>query len=206
VIELGDGTTHYGFSYEDLVLDTMGAATALVVARAGLDDLIGFRWGWLPAPETPCCLPGAFGMDYTKILYTADLKLAGLAKRSDVNIGPARFLLLSFSYGSKGYPYSAPIVRQRQFGIEVGLHLSEVMRALSIPENRWWSRPLYFVADLVRFPYTAIGFRYDLNRGVWHGPDTGGTGDALSAGLPRLPPSGRRRGPCLSADRRAGDC
>ena len=182
VIELGDGTSHYGFSYEDLVFDTLGSAAALAVARYRLQDLVGFRWGPVTAPTTPCCRYGHhLGENYSKVLYTADLKIAGLARRLRFAPGPARFLLLSTTYGSKGYAYSAPELRERQVGIEIGLHVTELMRAAGIPENRWWSKPLYFIFDVVRLPYTAIGFRYDLNHRRWRGPDAGDTFNDPSA-------------------------
>jgi hypothetical protein len=39
VIKIGDGTTYYGFSYEDLVVDVLGAGTAAAISAARLDDL-----------------------------------------------------------------------------------------------------------------------------------------------------------------------
>jgi Predicted periplasmic lipoprotein (DUF2279) len=178
VTEIGDGTTHYGFSYEDLIVDALGAATALATAHYGLDDLIGFRFGIVPAPEVPCC-PSGLGRDYSEEIYTGDLKISGLARRWKFNPGPARFLLVSLTYGTKGYPYGAVEVRERQVGIEVGLHLTEIMRALGVPESPWWGKILYFVFDTIRFPYTAIGYQYDLNHRKWRGP---GIGDAFPGG------------------------
>jgi hypothetical protein len=175
VIELGDGTSHYGFSYEDLLFDTLGSATALAVAHYGWKDLVGFRWGPVAAPMNPCCRVHGAGENYSKLLFTGDLKIAGLARRAGFAPGPARFLLLSATYGSKGYGYSAPALRERQVGIELGLHVTELMRAARIPEDRWWSKPLYFIFDVFRLPYTAVGFRYDLNHHRWRGPDSGDT-------------------------------
>jgi len=75
--------------------------------------------------------------DYSNEIYTADLKIAGLLRRygPDAGVGyylaqPARYLLLSLTYGTKGYPYSEPDFRQRQIGIEVGLNLWEPLAAL----------------------------------------------------------------------------
>ena len=172
VTEIGDGTTHYGFSYEDLIVDALGAATALATAHYGLDDLIGFRVGVVPAPEVPCCVSG-LGRDYSEEIYTGDLKIAGLARRWKFNPGPARFLLLSLTYGTKGYPYGAVEIRERQIGIEIGLHLTEIMRALGVPEHPWWGKILYFAFDTIRIPYTSIGYQFDLNHNQWRGPGIG---------------------------------
>jgi hypothetical protein len=175
--EIGDGTNKYGFSHEDLVIDTVGAASAFVLAHYHLNDLIGFRAGIVPAPDVPEDVkdPNGTGKDYTREIYTADLKLAGLSKRLDRSFGPARFLLVSMTYGVKGYPYAPPELRERQVGLEVGLNVAELARAAGVPENRWWGRMLLIVLDIVRFPYTAIGIRYDINHRKWVGPDTGQT-------------------------------
>lgn len=174
--EIGDGTTRYGFSYEDLIFDTAGTASAYLLAHYGLDDTIGFRAGIVPNPETPEeeKVEG-IGKDYTREIYTADLKLAGLSRRLDRRFGPARFLLLSLTYGVKGYPYAPPELRERQVGFEVGLNVAEIARAVGVPENRWWGKMLLIVLDIVRIPYTAVGMRYDLNHHAWRGPDTGDT-------------------------------
>jgi hypothetical protein len=46
VTEIGDGTTKYGFSYEELVMDTAGAASGALVVALKADDLVGFRKGF----------------------------------------------------------------------------------------------------------------------------------------------------------------
>ena len=176
VTELGDGTTRYGFSHEDLVADSIGALSAYALARYGLNDLIGFRAGVLSSAETPDEFRVAgLGKDYSREIYTADLKLAGLARRVERNFGPARFLLVSMTYGVKGYPYAVPELRERQVGLEVGLNVAEMARAVGVPERRWWGRLLLTVLDIVRFPYTSVGVRYDINHKKWHGPDNGNT-------------------------------
>jgi len=174
--ELGDGMNKYGFSYEDFVIDTAGAASAWALAHHRLDDMIGFRFGVVPAPESPEELEvNGTGKDYTREIYTADFKLAGLARRLDQRFGPARFLLVSLTYGVKGYPYAPPELRERQVGLEVGLNVAELARAVGVPENRWWGRIALIILDIVRIPYTAIGVRYDINHRKWIGPDTGQT-------------------------------
>ncbi len=174
--EFGDGTTRYGFSHEDLVADSLGALSAYVLARYGLNDLIGFRAGVMQAPETPDELKVAgLGKDYSREIYTADLKLAGLARRADRNFGPARFLLVSMTYGVKGYPYALPELRERQVGLEVGLNVAEIARGIGVSDRPWWGRLLLTVLDIVRFPYTSVGVRYDINHKKLYGPDNGNT-------------------------------
>ncbi len=120
-----------------------------------------------------CCPYGGTGKDYTPEIYTADLKLAGLGERAKFNPGPARFLMVSVSYSAKGYPYSDPLVRERQVGFELGINFGEILRALRVPPDKWWSKILYFAFDVLRFPYTQVGMYYDLNNGHWYGPGIG---------------------------------
>jgi uncharacterized protein YfiM (DUF2279 family) len=173
--EIGDGTNRYGFSYEDLILDTAGAASAYVLARYKLNDLIVFRAGIVPAPETPLEFydPSIGGKDYTKEIYTADLKFSGLSRRMDRRFGLARFLLFGLTYGVKGYPNALEDLRQRQVGIELGLDLSEIARCLGVPEDRWWGKLALIILDVIRIPYTSIGVQYDINHGKWYGPSIG---------------------------------
>jgi hypothetical protein len=90
-----------------------------------------------------------------------------------VPIGPLKYLLLSVTYGSKGYPYALPEDRERQVGIEIGLNLQQILNDVGVTRDPWWGYALHMVADNIRFPFTAVGWRYDLNSGRWCGPDNG---------------------------------
>jgi uncharacterized protein YfiM (DUF2279 family) len=171
--EIGDGTNKFGFSWQDLTMDTLGAFSGLAIVNFGLDDLIGFRAGWVPGAPNPD--RGGLGRDYSSEIYTFDLKFQGLGKRACFNPGPAKYLLFSITYGTKGYPYDDPSLRERQLGLEIGINFAPILEALKVPREKWWGVVLYTLFDIVRFPYTAIGWRYDLNHDKWIGPDTGNT-------------------------------
>jgi hypothetical protein len=174
IVELGDGIAIFGFSWEDLLTDAIGAGSAVLISRSGLDDLVGFRFGPVPSKTPPaCCRLNKEGKDYSKEIYTADIKLAGAAKRLGWGIGPARFLYLSMTYGSKGYKFSYPEFRQRDIGVELGVNFTEILTAAGVRDTTWWGRPLFIFFNSVRIPFTAIGYRYDLNHHRWHGPDSG---------------------------------
>jgi hypothetical protein len=175
VTELGDGRGRYGFSFEDWLCDTLGAGAAMVTTANHMDDLIGFRFGPLPEEGPKRDTDAILGKDYSHEIYTADLKIGGLARRLHFDAGPAKFLMLSVTYGVKGYPYSAPALRERQVGIELGLNFGGILRAFGVPEMTWWGIPIYMVFDTIRFPYTSIGYYYDLNHHKWHGPSNGQT-------------------------------
>ena len=162
VNEIGDGTTRHGFSPEDLVMDIGGALAAALIDAAGAEDLLGFRFG--TASFDNCC-------DYNNEIYTADFHLAGAARRLGLNIGPLKYLLLSLTYGTRGYPGDSGT--QRRVGLEVGLDFRQILDDLNIRRNTWWGYGLHVVFDNIRVPFTAVGFRYDLNHGRWYGPNAG---------------------------------
>ena len=159
--EVSDGFTRHGFSWEDFAMDAAGATAASVISLTHTKDLFGMRTSHLP------------GSTYTHDVYSADFKLSGLGQRLGVNLGPLRWLVLSVTYGAKGYRVQPPIEHQRQLGFEVGLNLQQILNDLGVKRNTWWGYSLHLVGDNVRFPFTAVGMRVDLNRGKWHGPNNG---------------------------------
>jgi hypothetical protein len=115
------------------------------------------------------------GRDYSGEVYTADVKISGLARRLRFDPGPARFLLFSVTYGTNGYDTVAPQLRQRLVGLEVGIHFSEILRSIGLPSEPVWGEVIYFFFDTIRIPFTAIGVRYDVNNHEWFGPTAGRT-------------------------------
>lgn len=162
VNEVADGFTKHGFSWEDLLMDNLGAGSAAVISATRSEDLIGFRTSHLPGPT------------YSHDVYSADLKLDGLFRRLKINLGPFKYLLFSVTYGVKGYRDNGdPDARERQVGFEIGLNFQKILNDLDVRRDTWWGYALHVVGDNVRFPYTAFGFRYDLNHHKWSGPNTG---------------------------------
>src|SRR5664280_1084892 len=135
LIEAGDGFSQYGFSWEDETANAIGALLGTGIDAWGLHDTVGLRFGRVKTliPDA-CCRYGGYGDDYSKEVYSADLKLSGFLPRLGLEPGPARFLLLSMTYGSKGYRYSAAPVRERNVGVEIGLNLREVLLAAGAAE------------------------------------------------------------------------
>ena len=177
IVEVADGFTPYGFGWQDLVMDVLGAGTGLFLTRNGLDDLIGFRLGKVPSgiPDGDLDDREPFlGTAYSTEVYSADLKLVGLGRRMRFNPGPARFLMTSVTYSTKGYGFIPPVPdRKRLVGFEIGLNVPEILSAVGVPETTWWGIFLYKAFNFFRIPFTSFGFRYDLNSKTWHGPDTG---------------------------------
>jgi hypothetical protein len=159
--EVSDGFTRHGFAWEDLAMDSAGAVAASLVSLTRTRDLFSMRTSHLPSST------------YNDDVYSADFKFAGLGQRLGVNLGPLRWLLFSVTYGTKGYRENSGIDKQRQLGFEIGLNLQQILFDLKVSRGTWWGYALHVVGDNVRFPFTAVGMRVDLNRGKWHGPNAG---------------------------------
>lgn len=175
LVELGDGFSFYGASWEDAVTNVVGALFSSQVSRWGLRDTIGMRFGRVKALIPDACCRGGIniGSDYGRDIHSLDVKLAGLLPRLGVKPGPARFLMVSLTYGSKGYRFSPETHWERNIGMDLGLNLPEILRALGVRDDTWWGKPLLYAFSIFRIPYTAFGFRYDFNSGRWSGWDTG---------------------------------
>jgi Predicted periplasmic lipoprotein (DUF2279) len=175
LIELGDGLTEvYGYSWTDVTCNFAGALAAVGIEAAGVDDLVGLRFGVVSAeiPPPPNRAYG-WGHDYSEDIYSIDFKLAGALRRMRLRPGAARFFLVSLTYGSKGYRFSPVDVRERNIGVDVGLSVPEILLAIGVPKTTWWGQVLLTLFEYFRLPYTAFGFQYDLNHGRWQGPSTG---------------------------------
>lgn len=173
-VEIGDAITVYGFSFQDLTADILGATSGLLIHRYHLQDLIGLRLG--PANTTiPASYIGAseesLGESYSDEIYAVDLKPGGLIRRLHGNPGLSRFFLTSFVYMSKGFGYQPPLPsRYQEAGVEIGINFPEILEAVCVPHTTWWGKGLYAFFNFFRIPYTQIGAYYNFKNHKWYGP------------------------------------
>ena len=194
VVELGDSMTSYGFTWQDAAAAVAGAGAYAFISSRGLEDTVGFRFGFVPdferpaetaaaARASPRLSPASRDPDpdvparYSQEIYTMDLKLKGFFPRVGLRPAIARFFFLSLTYGTKGYRAAPPEQRERNVGLEIGLSFSELFRAAGVRETTWWGNALLIFLDHFRVPYSAFGIRYDLNSRRWFGPDVGNVYD-----------------------------
>ena len=174
MVEIGDGLSPYGFSWEDLTVDVLGSGMGVFLTRHGLNDVFGVRAGKVPTVDAGSDDSRYLGSHYGTEIYSGDFKIAGLARRWKFEPSVARFLLFSVTYQTKGYDYVPPLPdKQRLVGFELGINFPEVLAAVGVPADKWWGLALYKVFTFFRLPYTSFGWRYDLNAKKWHGPDSG---------------------------------
>ena len=173
-VEVGDGLTPYGFSAQDLTADALGAFTEALIKRNDLGDVFGFRLGrWLDTTIPPAIVGGRplFGIDYSQEMYTADVKLGGVACRLRAPPGFERFFLVSFVFLTKGFGYEPPLAsRYQEVGLEVGLNFPEILKAAGVSNETWWGDTLLRAFSFLRIPFTQVGAYYNFKNHKWYGP------------------------------------
>jgi uncharacterized protein YfiM (DUF2279 family) len=173
-VEIMDGVSVYGFSWEDLTVDALGSAAGLLIQRNHLQDLIGLRLGLATTsipPEFVGSSVETLGHSYNDEIYAADLKLGGLIRRLKGNPGFSRFFLTSFVFFTKGFGYDPPLpTRYQEIGVELGLNFPEILRAVGVNESTWWGTGLIAIFNFFRFPFTQVGVYYNLFDNKWYGP------------------------------------
>jgi hypothetical protein len=172
-VEIGDGLTPYGFSAQDLTADALGALSEALIKRHELGDTLGFRYGKVPTTIPPAVVGDRplIGINYTEEIYTADVKLGGLASHLHAAPGLARFFLFSFAYLTKGYGYVPPLEsRYQQVVVELGLNFPEILRAVGVSDATWWGDCLLRAFNFFRIPFTQVGAYYNLKNQKWYGP------------------------------------
>jgi uncharacterized protein YfiM (DUF2279 family) len=174
IVEIMDGVSVYGFSFQDLTVDALGAAAGLLIQRNGLEDMLGLRLG-LATTDVPPIFEGGsvetLGHSYNDEIYAADFKPAGLVRRLGGKPGFERFFLTSFVFFTRGYGYDPPLpTRYQEIGFEVGLNFPEILRAFGVNEKTWWGTGLIAIFNFFRFPYTQVGVYYNMFDKKWYGP------------------------------------
>ncbi len=173
-VELLDGASVYGFSFQDLTADALGSTAGALIQRNHLQDLLGLRLG-MADTDIPAWAVGSseatLGRSYSDEIYLADLKLGGLITRMHGNPGIARFFLTSFTFFTKGFGYAPPLPsRYQEIGFELGLNIPEILKAVGVKESTWWGAGLLAIFNFFRVPFTQVGVYYNLFNHKWYGP------------------------------------
>ena len=173
-VETGDAVTVYGWSWQDISADFLGAASGLLIHRYGLQDTLGLRLGPVNADVPPWAIGSSeesLGASYNDEIYTVDFKLGGIISRLHGRPGFARYFLVSFAYQTKGFGYQPPLPsRYQQAGIELGINFPAILDELKVPKEKWWGQGLYAFFNFFRIPYTQVGTYYNFKNKKWYGP------------------------------------
>ena len=123
-VEVGDGFSKYGASYEDFVASAVGIGFSFLRNTVpGLHEKVDFRMQYLPTGHG-----NALGLeDYSGKKFLLAWKFAGFEELKD---GPFRYFELHTGYYARGYyewEHAAGIPKTRSPYIGIGLNLSELL-------------------------------------------------------------------------------
>jgi hypothetical protein len=150
-IEVGDGTSAYGFSMEDLLADFLGVLFSFarqVIPHA--EDLLDARVSYWPTSEY--FESGEVVADYSGMKFLLALKLSGMGP---LGRSPLRFVELHFGYYSRGFRTfdvnRDNASRHMYFGL--GLNLKELLRPV-LPEVI--RKPTNAILSYYQLPWIAV--------------------------------------------------
>lgn len=134
LLEVGDATSNYGFSKEDLLADGIGALSAyLIRSNPEVDDLLDIRLEYLPSSGYLENTDTA--TDYSGMKHLIALKLSGFQHLKNTSW---RFVELQVGYYSRGYrSYDIDIAESQQVYMGIGLNLNELahMSGINLLKN-----------------------------------------------------------------------
>lgn len=149
-MEIGDGFSNFGLSYEDLVMNAAGAAFGYLSLRyPEVSRKLDFRIEYAPAFDTADVFT-----DYHHQKYLLALKLDGFDALAH---SPLRYAELQLGYYARGYSTSDLDLTERNVFVGVGFNLSKIFR------EHGWNK----TATVLRYyqpPYTSLRVRNNLNR------------------------------------------
>ncbi len=148
-MELGDGSSKtQGFSWEDMVVNTVGALTSIAMEQyPSLDRKIDFRVSYLLNVK----MDGIFD-DYSNQLYSLVLKLDGFESMNDTLLS---YLEVHVGYFTRGYD-SSEVAKSRSFFAGVTVNLSKIFREHGYAKTGK-------VLEYFQLPYTLPYFSYDID-------------------------------------------
>ncbi len=152
IMELGDSFSDYGFSYEDMIMNCVGAAAGYWLgSHPGWQRRLDLRLEYAPSLSN---FETDVVTDYEHHKYLLALKADGFEIMA---ASPLRYLELHIGYYSRGYddykssqPYDD---RERIVYLGLGLNVGKAI------DGVWKTR----IFDYLQLPYTYLPVEHDLN-------------------------------------------
>jgi hypothetical protein len=159
MVEVLDGFSGHGLSWEDLVVDAVGASFSYFRNTVpGLRDKVDFRIEYMPSGNVEWYRPHA---DYMGHKYLLAFKLAGFDQLEHT---PLRFVELHAGYYARGFHREDRIAgesRRREPFIGIGLNLQQLLFSQPSVRDTTVGRIGRFTLEYVQVPYTRISHPYD---------------------------------------------
>jgi hypothetical protein len=128
LLEVGDATSAYGFSKEDLVADGLGALLAYVVrAYPRVDDFIDIRFEYFPKHKSEDKTD--LTTDYSNMRHLIALKPSGFEFIRDT---PLEFVELQVGYYSRGFRSYDTMNEKQHLYLGVGISLADIARKTGV--------------------------------------------------------------------------
>ncbi len=156
LVEVGDGFSHYLFSYEDVIMNSLGIMLAYYADKyPWVDELVGFKWEYWPSVDQRRYEKSDWHnptSDYSGQKYWLSFKATGVPR---LNRTWARYASIDLGYYTRGFiPSSGPSKWDppyRAVSVALSLNLSEIVFGLTprspyakIPAQilKYWQPPL----------------------------------------------------------------
>lgn len=128
LLEIGDGTSPYGFSKEDFIADTVGAVLAYFIrANPKVDDFIDIRLEYWPTGASEG--RDDLTTDYSSMRHLVAFKLLGFDALKSTPLSLIEFQL---GYYSRGYRSYDTVEESQNIYIGIGISLADIARRSKI--------------------------------------------------------------------------
>jgi hypothetical protein len=129
LLEVGDGTSDYGFSKEDLIADTIGSILAFLIrSNPKVDDFIDIRLEYLPSSGY-LKNDGDTTTDYSGMRHLVAFELSGFDALKDTY---AQYIEFQLGYYSRGYRSYDNEEKSQHVYAGIGINLSQIARKTDI--------------------------------------------------------------------------
>jgi hypothetical protein len=156
LIEVGDGFSKNGYSWEDIVFDAGGVAFGYWRRRdPAIGRLLDFRVEYIPSETFVNGDHSDIVTDYSGFKYLLALKLDGIESLSKTPLGwlevQAGYYTRGFSTGDEDYFDE----KERRYYVAIGLNVSRLLKKLGL-------RGLGQVFEFYQMPYTYVPFDWSI--------------------------------------------
>ena len=128
LLEIGDGTSPYGFSKEDFIADSIGAALAYFIrAYPKVDEFVDVRFEYWPSGTSEG--RSDFTTDYTSMRHLIALKLLGFDALKHTPLSLVEFQVGYYSRGFRSYD---TVEESQHVYVGVGISLADLARRSEI--------------------------------------------------------------------------
>ena len=152
-VELGDGFSHYGASYEDIIASGAGIAFSFLRNTVpGLHDKVDFRMQYMPTGRGDFLGLG----DYDGKKFLLAWKLGGFETFKD---GPLRYLEIHTGYYTRGYgdpAHTGGVQQTRTAYVGLGLNLSELLFSQPGLRDTAVGSAVRALHKYIQLPYTYV--------------------------------------------------